>query len=192
MATNFEVGFVLPRSCLISEKGSLRLDDALEKNLGWLREVITALEPRVLVIPTPKDITPGKRDQDLLSQFIGYLPEPRPNTLRVWVPGGLWEPEEAAQYAIQHDMLCSPASLDPILMEGQVAYIRLHALANQPSLKESQIERLLARLEASEAKELFVAVQTRAATKDAQRILHALGAESSEPESNFLPAKNPS
>src|SRR3954447_2404000 len=63
-----------PKSSLVSARGPLRFDAALEHGLDWLLHARDALAAKIVVLPTPSDLTPGKRDRELLAAFAARLP----------------------------------------------------------------------------------------------------------------------
>ena len=73
----------------------VKAGDALEAELATMLKTATLLEARVLLIPTPSDVTPSKLWRDRLEKVLARFPRDA-NTI-VWEPSGLWEIEDAAE-----------------------------------------------------------------------------------------------
>jgi uncharacterized protein YecE (DUF72 family) len=77
--------------------GKLKAGGALETELAAMLTTATTLESRLVVIPTPADMTPSKLWRDRFAALLERLP--RDATAVVWEPSGLWELEDAAVQA---------------------------------------------------------------------------------------------
>src|SRR5262249_33819458 len=74
--------------------GKLKASDAFEAELKAMLESATVLESRLVVVPTPADVTPSKLWRDRFAKLLERIP--RDATTVVWEPSGLWEHEDAA------------------------------------------------------------------------------------------------
>ena len=155
-----------PKSALVSERGPLRFDAELETRFRWLLDAADALQARIVVLPTPADLTPGARDRDLLHALAGRLPR-EPGRHSVWEPAGAWEPEDAEGVASSLALVlaCDPLHREP--PEGEVIYARLRALGGRRSFSGALIEDLWSRLAEREADQTFVVFDAPRATQHA-------------------------
>lgn len=170
-----------PKSALVSARGPLRVDPELEERLAWLLGAADALAARLLVLPTPADLTPGARDRDLLRALAARLP--RDGARRyVWEPAGAWERADAARLARELDLVLAfdplqgePGAPLPAPTSG-VAYARLRALGGRRSFSPALLEDVLERLASLGAEETFVVFDAPRAAQHAATLL-ALAAD---------------
>lgn len=165
-----------PKSALVSARGPLRFDDELELRFRWLLDAAEALAARVVVLPTPSDLTPGGRDRELLQALVARLP--RPDGRRyVWEPAGAWEREDAAALASSLGLVlaCDPLHAAP--PAGEVVYARLRALGGRRSFSSGLLEDLLSRLSEHQADEIYVVFDATRAAKHAADLLALAAAQ---------------
>lgn len=147
-----------PKSALVSARGPLRFDDELERGFAWLLEAREALAAKLVVLPTPADLTPGARDRDLLAAFAARLPR-EPERSWVWEPSGPWEIEESEPLAASLGLVLA---FDPLLQPlpvGDVAYGRLRALGARQSFSEALLEDVAALLCSPSLAESYIAIE---------------------------------
>lgn len=143
----------------------LRPGDALDAELAWMLSTATTLEARVLVVPTPVDVTPGKLWRDRLAKLVERLP--RDVNAVVWEPSGLWEVEDAAALAKKLGVV---VAVDPSRDEvpaGPVAYGRLRALGGTRAYSTAALSRIAANL-GGDRRDAYVVFETAAALKEAK------------------------
>ncbi len=163
-----------PRSSLTSARGPLHFDAALERAFAWLIEAREALDARVVVLPTPADLSTGQRDRDLLAAFAERLPRAEGRHY-VWAPTGPWEPESAAPVAREHGLVLAFDPLRDPRPEGPVAYAQLRAIGARRSFSESVLEDVVALLSAVPDAESFVAVEAPRGHTHAIRVQQLAG-----------------
>src|SRR5688500_13845553 len=59
-----------PKSALVGARGPLRFDAELEAGLAWVLAARDALNAKLVVLPTPADLTPGPRSRELLAAYV--------------------------------------------------------------------------------------------------------------------------
>jgi len=165
-----------PKSALVSARGPLRFDDELESRFRWVLDAADALAARVVVLPTPADLTPGARDRELLQALAARLP--RPDGRRyVWEPSGAWEREDAADLASSLELVLACDPLHAEAPSGSVLYARLRALGGRRSFSAGLLEDLLSRLSEHEAEEVYVVFDAPRAAKHAADLLALAAAQ---------------
>ena len=123
------------------EVGNLRPGEALDRGVDELKKVVTALEARVIVIPTPTEVTPAVVWRDRMRKLLDRLP--LDVTTAVWEPHGVWEQEDAAAAAAKWGIvLAVDAARDPV-PPGQIAYVRLRALGETRSFGPAALGRVV-------------------------------------------------
>jgi uncharacterized protein YecE (DUF72 family) len=165
-----------PQSTLVSARGPLRFDAALEQNFAWLLAARDALDAKLLVLPTPADLTPGVRDRELLAKLVARLPRAEGRHY-VWAPSGPWEPDQAERVARELDLVLA---FDPLYQPkpaGPIAYARLRSLGAQQSFSDALLEDVHALLEADPDAENYVAFDTSRSFNDALRLQKLAGAD---------------
>jgi uncharacterized protein YecE (DUF72 family) len=140
----------------------LKPGEAFDAELGWMLEAATLLESRVLVIPTPAEVTPSKVWRDRLARLVDRLPGDASAT--VWEPSGLWEVEEAARLGRQ---IGAVVAVDPSRDEvprGEVAYGRLRAIGSVRAFSRTALERVAKNI--GERRDAYVVIETPGALKE--------------------------
>jgi uncharacterized protein YecE (DUF72 family) len=158
-----------PQSALCSARGPLRFDAALEQSFQWLLDAREALSAKLVVLPTPADLTPGARDRELLAALAKRLPR-EPGRHWVWAPSGPWEPDEAERLAESLDLVLA---FDPLLQprpRGPIAYARLRALGARKSFSDALLQDVCALLCAEPAADSFVAIDAPRSFEYATRL----------------------
>jgi uncharacterized protein YecE (DUF72 family) len=158
--------------------GKLKPSPALETELEWLLATATVLESRLLVIPTPPDVTPSKLSRDRFAKLLERLP--RDVSTVVWEPSGLWEHEDAAVQAKAWGIVLSVDPARDIVPVGPVAFARLRALGGTRSYSTAALEKIAAGL--GGRRDAYVVIETQGALKEAKtlrRLVRAIGSRSS-------------
>lgn len=163
-----------PRSTLSSERGPLRFDAALERSFAWLLEAREALRAKVVVLPTPSDLSTGQRDRELLAAFAERLPR-EAGRYYVWAPSGPWEPEAAERVAQQLDLVLAFDPLQEPVPAGKAAYARLRAIGARRSFSESVLEDVATLLTSDPERDNFVAIEAPRGHTHAIRLLQLAG-----------------
>ena len=169
-----------PKSALVSTRGPLRFDAALEQCFGWLLEAREALCAKLVVLPTPSDFTPGQRDRELLAALAERLPR-EPGRHWVWAPSGPWESHEAEPVAAALGLVLA---FDPLLQPmpvADIAYARLRALGARQSFSESILADVASLLCAEGLQESYAAIDAPRSYNDALRLQLVADAARDEP-----------
>ena len=161
---------VAPKSAVVSTRGPLRRDATMERSIAWWLEAAETLQARVLVLPTPTDLSPGQRDREVLRTYLAALGS-RGERWIAWQPSGVWTDEETIAEAARNDVV---PVLDPI--EDDVpplprGYARVGSLGARPRLSPALLEQIVETYQDHEI--ALVALRTDAAFAEA-RALHAL------------------
>lgn len=134
-----------PKSAIVGSRGPLRFDSELEAGLAWLLAAREALQARLVVLPTPADLTPGGRSRDLLAAYVDKLPR-EPERPFVWAPHGPWEREQAERVASELGLVLAFDPLEEDCPQGPIAYARLIALGARRSFSPALLEDALSAL----------------------------------------------
>jgi uncharacterized protein YecE (DUF72 family) len=158
----------------VSARGPLRFDAELEQGFAWLLQARDALAAKLVVLPTPSDLTPGKRDRDLLAALCARLPR-EAGRYWVWDPSGPWEAEDAANFAHELGLVLA---FDPLISPrpiGDVTYARLRALGARKTFSEAALEEIAAQVAATEGQDTFVAIDSERSFEPAVRLQKIVG-----------------
>jgi uncharacterized protein YecE (DUF72 family) len=129
--------------CVIAGRdvACLKPGEALDRGIEELKKVVSALEARVLLLATPKEVTPAVLWRDRMQRVLERLPLDA--TQAVWEPRGVWQQEEAAAAALKWGaVLAVDAARDPV-PDGPVAYVRLRALGETRSFGPAALARVV-------------------------------------------------
>lgn len=150
--------------------GRLRPGEALDAELAAMLEAATLLEARILVVPTPPDVTPAKLSRDRFAKLLDRMP--RDASTVVWEPSGLWELEDAAAQAKKWGVVVAvdPSRDDP--PAGAVVYGRLRAQGATRSFSSAALARI-AHAIGGDRRDAYVIIETPGALKEA-KILRGL------------------
>ncbi len=169
------IALVAPRAALTSARGALRPDPGLDEAVTWTLEAHDMLRARLLVVPTPPDLTTGARDRDLLAAYVTRLGA-RSGRPIVWAPGGLWEPDVAARFAAKIGVVCAFDPLQAPAPRGAIAYARLQALGARQRFSEALLERVLVAILSDGIEEAYVAIESPMSFKEATALRALAGA----------------
>jgi len=177
------LSLVAPREAVASRRGPLRIDEDLEAGMGWLLDAARVLRARFVVVPTRSDTTTGQRDRDLLASYFDELRRddgPRP----VWAPGGLWEPEEAIRFSRKLGVACAwdPLHPDQVPPPDDPLYVRLGAIGGRQRFTEGMLTEVVEAVEATGAREAWVAIESERSFREATRLARLTGAVEAEAE----------
>lgn len=158
-----------PRSAIVSARGPLRFDEAMEKRLSWAIDAADALQAFAVVLPTPPDMTPGRRDRQLLERLAERLPRPE-DRLWVWQPSGVWQAQEAYQLADALGLVCAFDPLQwPAPQQAEI-YAHLLGLGVQARLGEGRLEQVLENVLAAPGRRAYVSLDSQHAVREGQRL----------------------
>jgi uncharacterized protein YecE (DUF72 family) len=157
----FEFGVVAGPSI-----GKLKPSEALETELAAMLATATVLESRLLIIPTPADITPSKLWRDRFAALLERFPRDA-NTI-VWEPSGLWELEDAAVQAKTWGVVLSVDPSRDLVPVGPVAFGRLRALGGTRSYSTASLDKVA--LAIGERRDAYVIIETTGALKEAKTL----------------------
>lgn len=155
----FRVGLRFPTSAIVSKRGALRFDDAMEEAFGWSLAAVDALAATVALISTPVDVTPGGRDRELFREYVRRLPTVEGRSY-VWEPSGLWEQDDAVRFAADLGVVLASDPLETPLPTASLAYCRLIALGGRTRFSEVMLGRVVEQIAASGAETAYVAIQS--------------------------------
>jgi len=156
----------LPRSAMVSAAGPLRGDAASDAMRDALTDAARRLRACALVIPTPADLTPGARSQELLARYVEALPRVDEQHL-VWAPRGAWEPEDKARLCEQLGLVCAFDPLHEPRPPGPIVYATLQALGYQTSFSSATLEEVVDAIHAAPFEQAFVSVDSPRSFKQA-------------------------
>jgi uncharacterized protein YecE (DUF72 family) len=152
--------------------GGVKPSADLDHDLKEAIEAINALEARCFLLRTHADVRPSKTWRDRMAQLLERLP--RDATQIAWEPRGVWEIDDATNFAKKLGVtLVVDASRDA-LPPGPLAYIRLPAMGETRGYASAALERVAERI--GERREAYVIFETDAALTEAKR-LRRLSAE---------------
>jgi hypothetical protein len=140
-ATTRVVALRAPAECVSSPTGPLVRSESMDRHLAWLDHAAHALDARLVVVPTPVDVTPGARSRDLLRAYAERLPRPEGRTW-VWSPRGAWEPESAYALAESLGLVCAFEPLHAPRPPGPIGYARLSGLGVESRLSTTALQRV--------------------------------------------------
>jgi uncharacterized protein YecE (DUF72 family) len=147
----------------------LKASDAFEAELAIMLKTATLLQARVLLIPTPSDVTPSKLWRDRLAKLIDRLP--RDASSIVWEPSGLWELEDAAEQAKKWDITVAVDPARDPMPPGPVAFGRLRAAGGTRAFSTTALQKVADTI--GERRDAYVLFETTNALKEG-KILRAL------------------
>jgi hypothetical protein len=78
--------------------GAFRDDPKSAEGARWIAQSADALGADAIVLATGADMTPGPRDRERLALWAERLRDRGKRTV-VWCPGGLWDLDDAAEWA---------------------------------------------------------------------------------------------
>jgi len=158
----FEFAVVAPPNV-----GRLKAGAALENELHAMLAAATLLESRVLVVPTPVEVTPSKVWRDRLAKLLDRLP--REERTIVWEPSGVWEQEEAAHHATKWGTVLGVDPSRDEVPAGAVVYGRLRAAGAVRSFSRAALEKVAEAI-GGERRDAYVVVETAGALKEAKML----------------------
>ncbi len=166
----FVLSLVAPKTSVVSARGPLRFDDALEAGFAWLQASADALKAQFVVVPTPASLTTGQRDRDLLAAYVERLRAHAPTRQIVWAPTGLWEPDAAQVFAKHLGILCAFDPLEAPAPDDPVIYARLEALGGRQRFADPLLRDVSELLDASDAADAYVAIASPQSFQQASRL----------------------
>lgn len=144
----------------------LKPSEASEAELEAMLAAVTALQARVLVVPTPPEVTPSTLWRKRFATLLERLP--RDASTVVWEPSGLWEHEDAAVQAREWGVVLSVDPSRDIVPPGPVAFARLRALGGTRAYSTAALERVAEAI--GERREAYVVIETQSALKEAKTL----------------------
>ena len=144
----------------------LKASAELETELATALEAITLLQCRMVLLPTPAEVTPTQLTRDRIVRLLDRLP--RDVTQVAWEPRGVWEVEDAAVWATKWgiSLVVDPAR-DPVPV-GPIAYGRLRALGEARSFGPAALERVTRAI--GERREAYVILDSPTALAECKKL----------------------
>jgi uncharacterized protein YecE (DUF72 family) len=158
-----------PQNAIVSTSGPLRFDDDIREGLDWTVKAAKALRAGVVIIPTPVEFATSRRERDLLTAFADRLPRDR-ETIWVWEPSGLWDPDKSYPFAEKLDLVCAFDPLREPPPPGKVFYARLPTLGTQTFISESMLDAVLETLTRPHIKTAYAAFDSKRAFQQAKQL----------------------
>lgn len=154
--------------CVVAGPNVAKLKPTEEHDLelAAMLDAAKLLEARVLLVPTPVDVTPSKLWRERLEVLLDKLP--RDATSVVWEPSGLWEIGDAAVQANKWGIAVGvDPSRDPI-PAGPVAYCRLRSLGATRAYSTAALQKVA--LAIGERRDAYVVIETPNALKEGKTL----------------------
>ncbi|HVJ91630.1 MAG TPA: DUF72 domain-containing protein [Labilithrix sp.] len=155
--------------------GKLKPSEAFEAELEAMLASATVLESRLLVVPTPQEVTPSKLWRDRFAKLLDRLP--RDASTVVWEPSGLWEHEDAAVQAKKWGVVLSVDPTRDIVPVGPVAFARLRALGGTRAYSTAALEKVAAAI--GSRRDAYVIIETQGALKEGKTLRRLVRAAAS-------------
>lgn len=146
--------------------GKLRPGPELETELATALEAITILQARMVLLPTPAEVTPTQLSRDRIAALLERLP--RDVTQVAWEPRGVWEVDDAAVWAkkVNISLVVDPTR-DPVPV-GPIAFGRLRALGESRSFGPAALERVTQAI--GERREAYIILDSPTALTECKRL----------------------
>lgn len=158
-----------------AQSGEFRDGPAAREALAALAAAAIRLEAAAVIFQSPPELSTSAATRDHLTHFFAELAPATAfgGAARVWIPGGLWEPEAALALAAQLGVLCA---VDPFVTDPErplpplpaTTYLRPTGLGRSGILSADRLDELFELLEGTEA--AFVAFATGERLKDAHNL----------------------
>jgi uncharacterized protein YecE (DUF72 family) len=152
----------------------LKPSSELETELEALLATMKTLESRLVVVPTPPEVTPSKLWRDRLAKVLERFS--RDVVTVVWEPSGLWEVEDAAMQARAWGVVLGVDPARDFVPPGPVAFGRLRALGGTRSYSAAALDKIAHAI--GERRDAYVVIETASALAEAKtlrRLLRAVG-----------------
>ncbi|MBS2020534.1 MAG: DUF72 domain-containing protein [Deltaproteobacteria bacterium] len=146
--------------------GKLKPGPAFDAELAAMLEAVEILRARVMVLPTPSDVTPSKLWRDRVAKVLEKLP--RDASSIVWEPSGLWENEDAAEQAAKWDVVLGVDPARDPMPKGPVAYGRLRAAGGTRAFSTAALQKIADTI--GERRDAYVLIETASALKEAKTL----------------------
>ncbi|HEU4409876.1 MAG TPA: DUF72 domain-containing protein [Polyangiaceae bacterium] len=130
-----------------------------------------ALEARCMVLVTPPAVTPTELNRNRLRALVQKLP--RDAVALGWEPRGIWDVDEAAQWARELDLHLVVDAAREATPRGALLYTRLRGIGVADRLGDESVERVREALRGR--REAFVVVESSGASRVAQALRRPLG-----------------
>jgi uncharacterized protein YecE (DUF72 family) len=164
----FTVSIVAPKACTEGLSGPFKIDETLERELGWLAEAALAGRTRALLVPTHRAISTGQRDRDRLARYFDAVRSRTGEISLVWSPGGLWDLDLAIPQAEKLGVTLAVDPLDAeVIPEGPLAYLRMLAVGARSRISPGMALEVIERLREHAADEAFVVIQSERSVREA-------------------------
>lgn len=185
LPADFALALRAPKDALVSARGPLRVDAALEASLGWVLEAADALAARAVVLPTPADLAPGARSRELLGAYVARLPKVE-NRKYVWAPRGVWEIEDTEPLCAELGLVRAFDPLESARPAGSFVYAELRALGHRKSFSLSALEDALDVIAGAHFDTAYVCVDSDRGFDVAKRLMslaaeHGLASPGAQP-----------
>jgi hypothetical protein len=150
-------------------------DRAATEAARWIRQAAAAIAADAVVLATGKDLSPGPRDRERLARLVERLAG-RGGCRVVWVPGGLWDREDAAQAAAAIGAICGFDPLEDAAPAGELAYGRVRAIGARARLGEGLLRSIADVVASATAGATWIAFESADGMRKARRATEMLAA----------------
>ncbi|MCC7536988.1 MAG: hypothetical protein IT379_12280 [Deltaproteobacteria bacterium] len=162
---------VAPRSAVVSPRGPLRRDPALDRSVRWWLDAASTLGAQALVLATPTDLSPGPRDREVLRSYLASVVPADPTVWVAWQPAGVWTGDETIEEAARNGVVPIVDPIEDDVPPATRGYARIGSLGARPRLTPTLLEQIVETYSAHEL--ALVALRTDQAFAEA-RALDAL------------------
>jgi uncharacterized protein YecE (DUF72 family) len=171
----FALSLRAPKDAIVSPRGPLRIDAALETSLAWTLDAAKALDVRAVVFATPADFAPGARARELLTAYVARLPKVEGRHY-VWAPRGVWEPEDTEPLCAELGIVRAFDPLETPRPTGPFVYAEMRALGHRKSFSPAVLQDALEVISSEDFEEAFVTIDSERSFIIAKRLI-AIAAE---------------
>jgi len=136
----------------LAQAGGLRDTPVVRDAIARVASAAAAVGAETVLFRTADDLSPSEASRELLRRFFAELApaESFGDALRVWEPGGLWQPQAAQNLAdelgvvLAFDPLATDPTLDfpPPLPEAERSYFRIRGLGTSSAMPVDKLEEL--------------------------------------------------
>lgn len=148
--------------------GPFREDPRQSAGAEWLARTHDALAADAIVLVTGPTLSPSARDREHFVRWATWLKDTNRRRV-VWQPGGVWDFEDAADFARKIGVVCAFDPLEEEPPPGEIAYARVRAIGTRSRLGEGLLTSILDTMTEADADTVYLAIEADDAIKKARR-----------------------